>query len=156
MSLIFNSDAYFCEGNVTKKWQFEMELGIILLKEDKISLVKQSNISLTEIGTSIDNYQERFKIPFKHIRKVYTLMKGKIIIIKIETRDDFNFSIILTNQKKYGKNRSIELIDLINASILNFVNSNDILICQYCNNKLKPNSTFCQNCGEKIKSNVIL
>lgn len=153
--MLFNSEGYFCEGNANKNWQLKMELGRIILKEDKISLVKRSNISLTEIGTSIDNYDERFKIPLINIKKVYNMLKGKDYIVKVETRDNFIFSMIISAEKSHAKRKSIELTDLINASILSLINSDDESICQHCGKKMKPKSIFCSNCGEKKEYNYI-
>ncbi len=155
MTLIFSSAAYFCEGYVSKKLQLDMVLGMILIKKDKISLVKQSNISLTELGNSIDNYQEIYQIPYEKINKVYSLYKKRTTIIKIETRDNYDFSIILAKQTDFGKQRSAELIDLINASIINYGDVDKVVICQSCNTKVEANSTFCTNCGEKLKLSAI-
>ena len=64
MKLIFDEDGYFCEGVVPKKWQFFMESGKIMLTKEKLSLIKQSNVSLTETGSSVDNFNEISTISF--------------------------------------------------------------------------------------------
>ena len=69
MKLIYDKEGYFCEGIVSKKWQFYMEFGKIMLTKEKLSLIKQSNISLTEVGSSVDNFNEGFIIPLDNIKK---------------------------------------------------------------------------------------
>jgi len=118
MSLLFNSEGYFCEGEVEKDWQFKMEFGRIILTTQQLSLIKKSNISLTEIGTTIDKFNKGFKIPLLKINKVLNIKKGKIYVIIIETTDGYIFSITMAGYKSSGKNKSIELTELINGSIL--------------------------------------
>ena len=36
MTLLYNSEGYFCEGEVGKEWQFEMVYGKILLMKLKM------------------------------------------------------------------------------------------------------------------------
>ncbi len=73
MTIIFSSDGFFREGEVGKDWQFEMELGKIILTDQELSFMKKSNISLTEVGTPIDNYTDGFKIPLSAIKKAYAI-----------------------------------------------------------------------------------
>ena len=164
MSVIFSSEGYFCEGEADKNWQFSMESGKILLTNEELSLLKKSNINLTEIGSSVDNYNEGFKIPLKNIKKVYPLKQGKIFVVKIETRDDHLFSITLADYQSIGKNKSYELSDIINTTILSEIsakstitNSDDGTIkysseglCKYCGAKIVPNANFCKNCGMQL------
>ena len=156
MSLLFNSQGYFCAKNIKKNWQFEMELGRIILKEDMISLIGRSNKDLTEITSSIDNYDERYKIPLVNINNVYIMQKLKNFIIKVETKDDFIFSIIISDDKSPVKEKSLELVDLINTSILSLINFDDESICQLCGKKMKPESIYCSNCGVKKESNYMI
>ena len=102
MSLIFTSDGYFCEGQVyQRKWQYQMELGKILLSEENLSLMRRSNISLTDIGASVDDYKEGFKIPLVNVKKVYPLKFRNIYLVVVETRDNHIFSISMaTNRNK--------------------------------------------------------
>ncbi|MFX0083281.1 MAG: hypothetical protein ACFE94_16165 [Candidatus Hodarchaeota archaeon] len=119
MVLLYNSEGYFCEGEVGKKWQFEMTYGRILLTELELSFIKKSNISLTEIGSSVDDFHKDYEIPLSKIKKAYSIKQGKIYTVKVETRDNYLFSITLANEKSFGKNKSIELSELINDTILN-------------------------------------
>ncbi len=119
MSLLFNSDGYFCEGEVVKKWELSMETGKIILSKVELLLVKKSDISLTEIGSSVDDFTEGFKIPLSEIIKAYSIKNRKIHVVIIETRDNHLFSVTMADDKSYGKKKSLELSDLINASILN-------------------------------------
>ena len=71
MTLLYNSEGYFCEGEVGKNWQFEMVFGKILLTDLELSFVKKSNISLTEIGNSVDDFHRDYQIPLSKIIKAY-------------------------------------------------------------------------------------
>jgi hypothetical protein len=119
MSLLFNSNGYFCEGEVAKKWEFSMEYGKIVLNKIELLLIKKSDISLTEIGSSVDDFTEGFKIPLTEIKKAYSIKNRKIYVVIVETRDNHLFSITMADDKTYGKKKSMELSDLINAAILN-------------------------------------
>jgi len=118
MYLLFNSEGYFCEGEVGKNWQFDMESGRIILSNQQLSLIKKSNISLTEIGNTIDKFNEGYKIPLLKINKVTNMKKGKIYVVKVETTDDYLFSITMADYKSSGKKKSIELSELISGGIL--------------------------------------
>ena len=118
MSLLFNSEGYFCEGEVERDWQFKMNFGRILLTNQELSLFKKSMISLTEIETIIDKFTDGFKIPLLKINKVTNTKIGKIYVVRIETTDDFLFSITMADNKSSGKKGSLELSELINENIL--------------------------------------
>ena len=118
MSLLYNSKGYFCEGEPGEKWQFEMTYGKIILTAEKLSFIKESDISLTEIGTPVDKFKEDYKIPLDKIDKAYDIKKGKIHLVIVETRDKFQFSITMADEESYGKKKSIELIELINVAVL--------------------------------------
>lgn len=164
MSLIYSSDGYFCENDVQGKWQFSMELGKILLTNRNLSLLKKSNINLTEIGSSIDEYNEGYKIPLERIQKVYQLKQRKIYIVKVETRDDHHFSITLADNESYGKNKSKELTDIINSTILNTIKSKQLdknnnsnlenntstKFCKFCGSKINFNANYCKKCGKEL------
>ena len=119
MALLYNSEGYFCEGEVGKNWQFEMVFGKILLTDLELSFVKKSNISLTEIGNSVDDFHRDYQIPLSKIIKAYSFKQGKIYTVIVETRDNYMFSITMADEKSFGKKKSIELSDLINAAIIN-------------------------------------
>ncbi len=119
MTLLYNSEGYFCEGEVGKEWQFEMVYGKILLTDLELSFIKKTNISLTEIGSSVDDFHKDYQIPLSKIRKAYSIKQGEIYTVRVETRDEFLFSITMANEKSYGKKKAIELSELINAVILN-------------------------------------
>jgi len=151
MKVIFDEDGYFCEGEVPKKWQFFMEFGKIMLTKEKLSLIKQSNISLTEVGSSVDNFNEGFMIPLDNIKKVYDIKERKVFMVKVETRDGLIFSITMANDKKKGEKQSKKLAKKINAAILSSVEiGSNTIICQYCNNETDANSKFCNNCGTEL------
>ncbi len=118
MSLLYNSKGYFCEGEPGKKWQFEMTYGKIILTAEKLSFIKESDISLTEIGTSVEKFSEDYKIPLVKIEKAYSIKKGKIHMVIVETKDKFQFSITMADEESYGKKKSIELSELINVAVL--------------------------------------
>jgi len=119
MTLLYNSEGYFCEGEVGTKWRFEMVYGKILLTDLELSFIKKTNISLTEIGSSVDDFHKDYQIPLSKIKKAYSIKQGKIYTVRVETRDEFLFSITMANEKSYGKKKSIELSESINAAILN-------------------------------------
>jgi hypothetical protein len=164
MSLVFVSEGYFCEGEVEKKWQFKMEFGKILLTEQELSLVKKSNISLTEIGSSIDDFKDGFIIPLKHIKKAYSAKIQKIFVVVVETRDGHMFSITMAKNKSLGRQESITLSELINATIIKTINiknmksfSNDTetepvsKICEYCGDEAASiTQKFCKKCGKEL------
>lgn len=114
----FNSEGYFCEGEVEKDWQFKMEFGRIILTEKELSFIKKSNISLIEIGSNSNKFNEGFKIPLLRINKVFNIKKDKIYAVIIETTDDYTFSATFAEYKNTGKKKCIELTELINMNIL--------------------------------------
>lgn len=163
MSLVFVSEGYFCEGEVEKNWQFKMEFGKILLTEQELSLVKKSNISLTEIGSSIDDFKDGFIIPLKSIKKAYSAKIQKIFVVVVETRDDHLFSITMANNRSIGRQQSITLSELINATIIKTIkiknmasSPNDTEIepvsnkCEYCGEIIDTSWTFCKKCGKEL------
>ena len=164
MSLKYSSEGYFCEGEADKNWQFSMEFGKILVTNQELSLLKKSNVSLTEIGSSVDNFNEGFRIPLKNIKKVYPLKQGKIYTVKVETRDNHVFSITLADYETYGKNKSFKLSDVINSTILHAINVKDMVSddnhdiginkiaghCRYCGAKIISSANFCKNCGMQL------
>ena len=151
MKLIFDEDGYFCEGVVPKKWQFFMESGKIMLTKEKLSLIKQSNVSLTETGSSVDNFNEGFMIPLDNIKKVYDMKEWKVFMVKVETRDGLLFSITMANDKNKGEKESKKLAKKINNTILSSVEiGSNTIICQYCNHETDANSKFCNNCGTEL------
>ncbi len=154
MSLVFTTDGYFCEGHIVqKKWQYQMELGKVLLSEENLSLLKRSNISLTGIGASVDDYKDGFKIPLTNIKKVYPLKFQNIYLIVVETRDNLIFSISMATNKNNGRESAYYLSELINSTILKSVNLQNVIpkenICNYCKEKMDPSANFCRHCGKE-------
>jgi hypothetical protein len=84
-----------------------------------MAFIKKANISLTEIGSSVDDFHKDYQIPLSKIKKAFSFKQRKIYTVIIETRDNFMFSITMADEKSYGKKKSIELSELINAAILN-------------------------------------
>jgi len=163
MSLVYVSEGYFCEGEVEKKWQFQMEFGKILLTEQKLSLVKKSNISLTEIGSSIDDFKDGFIIPLESIKKAYSAKIQKIFVVVVETRDDHLFSITMANNRSIGRQQSITLSELINATIIKTINIKNMASspndtetepvsnkCEYCGELIDISWKFCKKCGKEL------
>ena len=154
MSLVFSTDGYFCEGHVVqKKWQYQMELGKVLLSEDTLSLLKRSNISITEVGASVDDYKEGFKIPLANVKKVYPTKFLKIFLVVVETRDNLLFSISMATNKNNGRESANYLSELINTTILKSVNLQNIVsnenACAFCKEKMDPSANFCRHCGKE-------
>jgi len=154
MTLVFSGEGSFCEGELTKDWKFEMEYGKIILSEIELSLIKKSNISLTEKGSSVDNYKDGFVIPLTQINKAYSTKIQKIYVVVIETRDGLLFSITMANERSIGRQNSINLSDLINSTTLlaNKASKNTQIVGDY---KRKPQTNSCTNCGEEIAPNWI-
>ena len=163
MALVYSNEGYFCEGEVVKDWKFKMENGKIILSELELSLVKKSNISLTEMGSSVDNYKEGFVIPLTQIKKAYSANIQKIYVVVIETRDGLLFSITMANERSIGRRESINLSEKINSTILlaikaskNTQNAGDYKIkpqtnsCINCGQEFAPNAKFCKNCGREL------
>lgn len=154
MSMIFSTDGYFCEGHIVqKKWQYQMELGKILLSEDTLSLLKRSNISITGIGASVDDYKDGFKIPLSNVKKVYSSKFLKIFAVVVETRDNHLFSISMATNKNNGRESANYLSELINTTILKSVNLQKVVpnenVCAYCKEKMDPSANFCRHCGKE-------
>jgi len=154
MSLVFTTDGYFCEGQIVqKKWQYQMELGKVLLSEENLSLLRRSNISLTGIGASVDDYKEGFKIPLTNIKKVYPLKFQNIFLITVETRDNLIFSISMATNKNNGRESANYLSELINSTILKSINLQNLVpkenTCNYCKEKMDPSANFCRHCGKE-------
>jgi len=164
MTAIYSSDGFFREGEVGKDWQFEMELGKIILTSQELSLMKKSNISLTEVGTPIDNYTDGFKILLSAIKKAYAIKNRKIYTVIVETRDNHLFTITMAKYRDSGRLESTKLSDLINTTILTNINFTQnqtnqdthaplrtkSYICQYCGERNIFTANFCKNCGNKI------
>ena len=153
-TLVYSTEGYFCEGEVVKDWRFKMEYGRIILSESELSLVKKSNINLTEIGSSVDNYKEGFVIPLTQIKKAYSTKIQKIYVVVIETRDGLLFSITMANERSFGRRESIHLSEMINSTVLlaNKTSKNTQNVDDY---KVKPQTNSCTNCGEEIAPNWI-
>ncbi|TFG25832.1 MAG: zinc ribbon domain-containing protein [Promethearchaeota archaeon] len=153
MSLVYTSDGYFCESQVyQKKWQYQMELGKILLTEENLSLMRRSNISLTGIGASVDDYKEGYKIPLVNISKVYPLNFRNIFLVVVETRDNHVFSITMATNKNNGRDGANYLSELINSTILKSVNLQRMAPkgennCRNCGSLMDPSAKFCRKCG---------
>ncbi|MBY8980966.1 MAG: zinc ribbon domain-containing protein [Candidatus Lokiarchaeota archaeon] len=149
MALVYSTEGYFCEGEVVKDWKFEMEFGRIILSELELSLVKKSNINLTEIGSSVDNFKEDFVIPLTQIIKAYSTKIQKIYVVVIETRDGHSFSLTTANERSIGRQGSINLSEIINSTTLlaNKTSKNTQNVDDY---KVKPPSNKCTKCGEEI------
>lgn len=163
MALVYSSEGFFCEGEVVKDWRFKMEYGRIILSESELSLVKKSNINLTEIGSSVDNYKEGFVIPLTQIKKAYSTKIQKIYVVVIETRDGLLFSITMANERSIGRQDSINLSEKINSTILLAVKANKSIqnvgdyaikpltnICADCGEEISYSWHFCKNCGKKL------
>ncbi|NHJ25119.1 MAG: zinc ribbon domain-containing protein [Candidatus Lokiarchaeota archaeon] len=164
MTILFTAEGHFREGSIGKKWQFEMELGKIILTDTELNLMKKSNISLTDLGTSVDNYKEGFKIPLENIKKAYSIQNRKIYVVVVETRDNHLFTITMAGHRNPARVESIKLSELINTAILanldvlketsspqtHFQKRDNILVCEYCGEKNNPGASFCKNCGKKI------
>ena len=152
MVLVYSTEGFFCEGEVVKDWKFKMEYGRIILSELELSLVKKSNINLTEMGSSVDNYKEGFVIPLTQINKTYSTKIQKVYVVVIETRDGLLFSITMANNRSIGRLDSINLSEMINSTILlaNKSNKNTQNLDNY---KIKPITNRCVNCGEEFMRN---
>ena len=150
-------------GEVERDWKYKMELGKILLTEKELSLMKKSNINLTEVGTSVDDFKEVFVIPLAQIKKSYSIKVQGIYIVKIETRDGHLFSITTANDRNIGKNGSIHLSELINSTTLLATNvktvssttgvsrvEQDLNVCRHCGEYIDLNWKFCKQCGKEI------
>jgi len=161
--LIYSTEGYFCEGEVVKNWKFSMEYGRIVLSALDLSLVKKSNISLTERGSSVDNYKDGFVIPLSQIKKAYSTKIQKIYVVVVETRDGLLFSITMANNRSIGRLESINLSEMINSSILlaikankNTQNAGDYEVkplsnkCVTCGEEISYNWKFCKNCGREL------
>ena len=149
MTLVYSTEGYFCEGEVVKDWKFKMEYGRILLTETELTLVKKSNIKLTEQGSSVDNYKADFMIPLTQIKKAYSTKIQKIYIVVIETRDGLLFSLTMANENSIGRNASINLSEKINSTILLALKESDNTE-NVTDNKIKPQTNSCINCGAEI------
>jgi len=153
MAIVYSTEGSFCEGEVLKDWKFKMEYGKIILSEMALSLVKKSNISLTEMGSSVDNYKEGFEIPLTQINKAYSTKIQKVYVVVIETRDGLSFSITMANERSFGRQESINLSDLINSTIL-LANKASLTTQNAGDYKIKPHSNRCANCGEEFSHNA--
>jgi hypothetical protein len=149
MTIIFSAEGYFKEGEVEKDWEFEMNLGKIILTDTELNLMKKSNISLTEVGTPIDNYTNSHKIPLPGIRKAYAIRNRKIYTVIVETRDGYLFTITMAKHRDSGERESLILSDLINSAILTNKDFTQNKTNKDTHDPPKPNSHICQNCGTR-------
>ena len=152
MALVYSTEGFFCEGEVAKDWKFKMEYGRIILSELELSLVKKSNINLTEMGSSVDNYKDGFVIPLTQINKTYSTKIQKIYVVVIETRDGLLFSLTMANERSIGRQDSINLSEIINSTIL-LANKTSLNTQNVDDYKVKPPSNRCAKCGEVISHN---
>ena len=149
MALVYSTEGYFCEGEVVKNWKFSMEYGRIVLSAIELSLVKKSNISLTERGSSVDNYKDGFVIPLTQIKKAYSSKIQKIYVVVVETRDGLLFSITMANNRSIGRLESINLSEMINSTVI-LANKTSTSTQNFDDYKVKPPSNKCTKCGEEI------
>ena len=152
MAIVYSTEGSFCEVEVTKDWKFKMEYGRIILTELELSLVKKSNISLTEMGSSVDNYKDGFVIPLIQINKAYSTKIQKIYVVVIETRDGLMFSLTMANERSIGRQDSINLSERITSTIL-LANKASLNSQNDVDYKIKPLSNRCANCGEEVSHN---
>ncbi len=163
MTLVYSTEGYFCEGVVVKDWRFKMEYGKIILTEVDLSLIKKTNINLSERGSSVDDYKEDFIIPLTQIKKAYSTKIQKIYAVAIETRDGLLFSITMANERSIGRLDSIKLSDLLNSTVLlankkskNQQDVDDYEVkspsnnCIKCGEEISHNWKFCKNCGREL------
>ncbi len=163
MALVYSTEGYFCEGEVVKDWRFRMEFGRIVLSEIELSLVRKSNISITDMGSSVDNYKDGFVVPLTQINKAYSTKIQKIYVVVIETRDGLSFSLTMANERSIGRLESINLSEMINSTILlavkaskNTQNVDDYVVkppsnkCANCGEEISHNWRFCKNCGREL------
>jgi hypothetical protein len=165
MTIIYTSEGFFREGEVGEDWQFEMVLGKIILTDMELTLMKKSNISLTEVGTPIDNYTDGFKIPLPGIRKAYPIKNRKIFTVIVETRDGYLFTITLAKYRDSGERESAILSEYINSAVLankDFTQNqttkvvhtpptSNIRVCRNCGEKNISTANFCKKCGKEIR-----
>ena len=149
MALVYSTEGYFCEGEVLNDWKFSMEYGRIILSATELSLVKKSNISLTERGSSVDNYKDGFVIPLTQIKKAYSSKIQKIYVVVVETRDGLLFSITMANNRSIGRLESINLSEMINSTVI-LANKTSTSTQNFDDYKVKPPSNKCTKCGEEI------
>ncbi|MHA1509785.1 MAG: double zinc ribbon domain-containing protein, partial [Promethearchaeota archaeon] len=129
----------------------------------ELSLVRKSNISITEMGSSVDNYKDGFVIPLIQIKKAYSTKIQKIYVVVIETRDGLSFSVTMANNRSIGRLESINLSEMINSTILlavkaskNTQNVDDYVVkppsnkCANCGEVISHNWRFCKNCGREL------
>jgi hypothetical protein len=161
MTILFSADGHFREGIIGKKWQFEMELGKIILTDTELNLMKKSNISLTGIGTPVEDYKEGYKIPLNEVKKVYSIKNRKIYVVILETKGNHIFTITMAGYRNPGRIESIKLSELINTAILSNMDVTKIpsiqppirskrFVCEYCGEQNNPDANFCKNCGKKL------
>jgi hypothetical protein len=157
MAFVYTSEGFFFGGRVIQKqWQYQMELGKIILTEKELLLMRRSNISLTDLGSSVDDYKEGYKIPLENIRKIYPMRFQKIFLVIVETRDNHIFSITLANNKDNGQHNANHLSELMSSIILkagysnktSYQNDNN---CAYCGARMTPQAKFCGSCGNEKK-----
>ncbi len=146
-----------------RDWKYKMDSGKILLTDKELSLMKKSNISLTELGTSLDDFKEGFVIPLVQIKKSHNELVQGIYIVKIETRDGHLFSITTAKAKNLGKDESIRINELINSTTILANNRKNMTLsanvsrkeqdsndCNSCGEGIDPSWKFCKNCGKEI------
>jgi hypothetical protein len=164
MAILYTAEGYFRAGTIGKKWQFEMELGKIILTDQELNLMKKSNISLTEMGTSIDKYKEGYKIPLSEIKKAYSMKNEKIYTAIVETRDNNVFTITMAGYRNPGRLESFNLSELINSAILSNIRIKETgnikertassiletLVCEFCGENNNSGANYCKNCGKKL------
>ena len=118
ISMLFNSEGYFCEGEVERDWQFNMIFGRIILTNQELTLFRKTNISLTDTKPIIDKFTDGFKIPILKINKVSLIKKVKIFVVQIETTDGYLFSITIAGYRSSGKKEGTYLNEILNGIIL--------------------------------------
>ena len=126
--------------------------------------MKKSNISLTEMRTSIDNYKEGYKIPLHEIKKAYSIKNNKIYTVIVETRKNNVFTITMAGYRNPGRVESFKLSELINSVILSNIkikktgnsmagttaSNSKTIICAFCGEKNNSEANYCKNCGKKL------
>ena len=139
MSILYESDGFFCQGAITYLQKKKVKFGRIILTNEAIICeggISHGNISKNSTGYNIT-------IPLSQIKKAFKSKKRMLHIFIVETLDDnfFTFTFGGTDTT-LGKERAISWEQRVNQALSDSSTTNLNAFCTECGNKRDPNSKF--------------
>ena len=151
MTIIFNSQGYFCEGEITYVQREKVKFGRISLTNDALYFeggIQHGYTPKNNVGYNV-------KIPLSQIKKAYKSKKRLLHIFIVETLDNNFFTISFGNDTSLGKKEAKKLAALMSQTMSKSITTQPITtisdnFCTNCGAKRIADSKFCGTCGKEF------